>query len=371
MVVVFPTALDSFYGDSIALGAIAADYQATWGTRVIDAGPTTAGKSVILPPANGATTAVTTYDKRVIRAGGPMFLVLNSGTQNLAVKDFGGTTLTTLVPGAAVRIWKVTGVTTAGVWFTEPIATVNRGTALATNRQTFAITIGISDTAAYNLHDDLLGAYHWDGTTAVAVTLTIASGVVRGSSSTSLPAIDTGTLPAGSTCILINQGTISGKGGDGGRGGMYGISALGVAGGVGGPALRMYQDMTVINLGTIAGGGGGGGGGGAAATTPGQHGGGGGGGQGHGPSTGGAGYGGSVPGSNGTVNINGPGGAASGSSAGPGGAGGTWGTAGTAGTNATASGGSGGAAGPYLLRKTTATVTWLVTGTRLTSEVTF
>jgi hypothetical protein len=98
-------------------------------------------------------------------------------------------------------------------------------------------------------------------------TITIASGVVIGSSSASLPALDTGTFPGGSIVKIINNGVIAGAGGKGGNGGMV-TSGEGdcnasipiTSGAPGGPGLRALSPVTVVNNGKVWGGGGGGGG---------------------------------------------------------------------------------------------------------------
>ncbi len=122
-----------------------------------------------------------------------------------------------------------------------------------------------SDTANYNVATAL-----GNPVTAKSVILTINSGVKVYSNSTSQPALDTGTLPSGSTIKIVNNGYIVGKGGDGGRGG--GIWSGGCcwnhshdaprAGSIGGNALEVRLPVTIDNSnGNIWGGGGGGGGG--------------------------------------------------------------------------------------------------------------
>jgi hypothetical protein len=364
MVVLYSSLADSAFGASVARGVITGTTLMLWEHKIVDVAPTAPGAILQLPDARSLG-----YDPKPTRTGF-QFIVTNHGTQSVAIKNVGGTTLVTLGTNAAVKLWLTDKSTANGTWTTRAYGTLSRGSALAVTRIPFVITINITDASAYNLHDDLIGAYHWDGTTPVAVTLGVNSNIVRGSNTTALPAIDTGTLPAGSTTIIIIRGVVAGMGGAGGRGGIANVAAAGLPGAVGGPAMRVWQDTTIANYGVIGGGGGGGGGGGAAAGPAGD-GGGGGGGQGHGPSPGGTvGTLGAQVGGAGTVNVQGSGGAPSGA-AGRGGDGGTAGANGVAGTNSTAAGGAGGAAGPYMLRKTTATINWLVTGTRFGAEVTF
>jgi len=193
------------------------------------------------------------------------------------------------------------------------------------------------------------------------VTCTIRSGVVIGSTSTSLPSVDVGSWPAGVTVNLIIKGRVQGKGADGGTGGNSGNTTVlpglpGAAGGAGGPAIytRRAINLEFPSGGEIWGGGGGG------ATYAGGGGGGGGGGAGTNPSnysSGGFGYdGGAGAGAAGTVTggaLGGAGGNGSGAShggnAGNGGGPGLAGSAGIVGSsyfgNPGGAGGAGGAAG--------------------------
>ncbi|MBC7419720.1 MAG: hypothetical protein H7328_03235, partial [Bdellovibrio sp.] len=210
---------------------------------------------------------------------------------------------------------------------------------------------------------------------AVAVTVTINSGVVVGSSSTGSTSMVTGTFPSGSTITIINNGSILGAGGSGSNGG--GGGGNGGTGSAGGPAFLAQFAVTITNNGTIGGGGGGGGGGGSA--YDGVHWwGGGGGGGGRGSAGGGAGAAGwsndcwggcaSAGGAGTAATVGGGGGGAGGGWGGNGGLGGTLGNAGAGGangpngSNADAPGG-GGAAGAAV--NGNAFITWNVNGTRL------
>ena len=98
-------------------------------------------------------------------------------------------------------------------------------------------------------------------------TFSISTGTIIGSNSTAGPAITTGTeWPAGVTLILINFGSVVGKGGAGAAGGGdngVGNNGIGFVGLAGGDAISADYDLSVTNNGIIGGGGGGGGGGGA------------------------------------------------------------------------------------------------------------
>lgn len=87
------------------------------------------------------------------------------------------------------------------------------------------------------------------------VTFYIMAGVVIGSRDATLPAIDVGTWPAGTTIVIVNAGRIQGKGGAGG-----GNQPLGAqSGGDGGTAIYTRKPLSLDNTsGEIFGGGGGG-----------------------------------------------------------------------------------------------------------------
>jgi hypothetical protein len=211
----------------------------------------------------------------------------------------------------------------------------------------------------YQLLTALIAA-GWNGSSPVRVIVTVAAGVVVGSTSTGTAAMSLGVLPAGSSLTLVNNGTISGAGG---AGASY-VSGSYNTGGVGGPALRAASSVTIVNNGTIAGGGGGGGvstgsvsGGGSNTTTY---------------CAGGGGGAGTASGSGGAVNMgnqNSNGGGGSATVGGPGGdsggfiggKGGNLGAAGAAGTDYYA--GAAGAAGNYINGNSYAS--WTVTGARL------
>ncbi len=102
-----------------------------------------------------------------------------------------------------------------------------------------------SDVNNYNLSQDLIDNYGWDGVTPVNVGVTVLSGVTVGSTTTGLAAFDTGSFPSGSTVMISNNGTIVGRGGNSDSNG--------------GVALRTTLPAEIINASYIVGGGGGGG----------------------------------------------------------------------------------------------------------------
>jgi len=89
-------------------------------------------------------------------------------------------------------------------------------------------------------------------TSKVEVQVTVLSGVTITCSTTSLPALSTGSLPEGSRVLLVNDGTIHGHGGDGA------CSEAGT-GESGGDAIQTTVELVIENNGGIYGGGGGGG----------------------------------------------------------------------------------------------------------------
>ena len=124
----------------------------------------------------------------------------------------------------------------------------------------------------YNLRSRALAA-GWSGTVPLIATITVNANAYITSSSTATPAFTLGTMVAGSTVSLINNGTIAGKGGAGGTGGSFNGAAgpyspsnssgytQGGAGGNGGVGLHANYAMTITNGSSPAGIGGGGGGG--------------------------------------------------------------------------------------------------------------
>ncbi|WP_262048663.1 hypothetical protein [Bradyrhizobium sp. Bra78] len=200
-----------------------------------------------------------------------------------------------------------------------------------------------ADTATVNLRSAHNSIYP-DPVAGNTVTFTVNSGVVISTSSTSFPAIDVGTWPAGVTVVLVIRGRIEGAGGNGGSGASH--SENGAAGAAGGTALYTRQAITVdASAAEVWGGGGGGGGGGGLDGNPG-----GGGGGGAGVAPGAAGFG-TSPAASGAAGNATLGGAGGSPGAGLGGFGAYGGGPGLAGLNGAATrfgefaGGAGGAAG--------------------------
>ena len=107
------------------------------------------------------------------------------------------------------------------------------------------------------------------GSPSAPAIVTITNNSVVTSTSTAIPAMQTGTgWHAGSTITIINNGYIAGRGGAGGNGGGYAAfgnvtAAHGGAGGGGGLGLYLQYPVTLNNTSGYLYGGGGGGGGGA------------------------------------------------------------------------------------------------------------
>jgi hypothetical protein len=99
--------------------------------------------------------------------------------------------------------------------------------------------------------------------TGGAYTFVIPAGCTVGSNTTALPALSTGSWPAGTSLSLTNHGVIEGKEGAGGAGGIGNVTNFGQPGGRGGDAIGVATDIAIDNsAGIIRPGGGGGGGGG-------------------------------------------------------------------------------------------------------------
>ena len=68
---------------------------------------------------------------------------------------------------------------------------------------------------------DLAKANGWDGASPITLNVTVNSGVVIGSNSTSAPSLDSSGFPTGMIVNLYNYGYILGQGGAGGDGGPF------------------------------------------------------------------------------------------------------------------------------------------------------
>lgn len=288
-------------------------------------------------------------------------------SSNTAVATISGGTLTAISAG--------TSTITATQASDGVYATAGAAASLTVNSSNTFITLS-TDTNNY----DLAAALNHPSS-PVTVTVTIAPGVLIGSSSTTLPAFKTGTLPLGSNVTIVNNGYILGKGGAGAAGveaapAFNGTTtASGADGYIGGAALSLSLPVSLNNTNGIIGGGGGGGGSGAAYKYHMSFGsisillGGGGGGGGAGTGAGGVG-GGSAPAGSAGTGVGGVGGAGQLAfsfgtrESGAGGTGGGYGTMGGSGfaalvgSTVVASGGAGGAAG-LAVSKNGHTVTWL------------
>jgi hypothetical protein len=264
-----------------------------------------------------------------------------------------------------------------GVWenIATPVTlTPSKSETTPTRRAVINLVIA-TDASSYNLIEILNGTgLYYPGYSDI--TLTINAGVTVDSKDAGTPALTVDGLTSGDSLIIVNNGTILGRGGAGGAAGWLKTTIVGSGkntttstsaqaaspGGTGGTALAVTYIATLENNGVIRAGGGGGGGGGISYN-----------GAGGGQGGGGAGYG---PGANaGTLTAGGAG-------AGNGGAGGSSGGNGTAGaTGATvtvvsangkgstsvagAAGGAGGVGGRAIAgyAKLTVTVTGTIVGT--------
>lgn len=319
-----------------------------------------------------ATGGTGTYTWSVISGSLPAGLSLNSGTGAITGTPTGYGTSNFTVQA-----------TSAGIPGTQALS-------ITVSQRVFTQTIS-SNTADINMAV-LFG--NPSGGAGYSYTITIDSGVtVYGTNAPSYAALDIGSMPAGSSIYIVNNGSIFGKGGNGANSPNT-PGATGNNGGAGGPAIMTSMPISITNNGVIGGGGGGGGSGGVLGVNGVSGGGGGGGqsfvassggtvtypgtagaGQNGGSSGGGNGGGGGADGtsgggSGGTNGATGSAGAnynsvgTSGYTA-PGGGGGGWGAAGGNGGSGYDSifGGAGGAGGKAV-ESSGQSITWLATGTR-------
>lgn len=123
----------------------------------------------------------------------------------------------------------------------------------------------VIDTNAYNVNlRDAHDAIYPEAETGNHIVCRVMAGVIVGSTSILVPALDIGSWPSGVDVTLIVEGKIQGRGGDGGRGWIPPSSAP-TSGTVGGPALYTRQaiNLELPAAGKIWSGGGGGPGGGS------------------------------------------------------------------------------------------------------------
>jgi hypothetical protein len=109
-----------------------------------------------------------------------------------------------------------------------------------------------SNTQNYNLRNDAVAA-GWNGISPLVATITVNSGVYVWSDDTAIAGFDTGSMPAGSSMNMTNNGFIIGKGGN------ASINYLTPNGQDGGPAMNISCPVSITNNSFIAGGGGAGG----------------------------------------------------------------------------------------------------------------
>lgn len=294
------------------------------------------------------------------------------GTHSLTLKKQDGTFVSSILPSTIAEVFQVGGGTN-GEWKLRS-SSVSTGSALAFNRVELKFFID-ADRLDYNLRADADQYRDYDGVTPAAITVEVGDanhyyvmGTHNLGGASQDCGFDTGAWPTGTTLLLINHGTISGRGGDGGRGGDVAPGLLAQPGGAGSPGMRLRIPTKLVNYGKVQGGGGGGGGGIAVGSVPG---GGGGGGTGYEASRGGQ------PGSGGAGAAEGVGGGPFGAGGGGvsagAGDGGSGGAGGSAGTQGGGGGGAGGAAGAAILVETSGigALTKIRAGTITGSEGTF
>jgi hypothetical protein len=367
----------SLYGDdvySIAQGGFGgqnyANATVTSSSLLPGSGTNTAGTTSGFYP--GKSRGVATFDGCVILVFQKLFTawIKRAGDWKQVTNAYIKTPATTYTTATGTTVtvhsagWKqiVRGwMKKDGVWKDISTPLTLESSRVATTPSTRArINIVIaSNTTSYDLLDTLnsLGTYYPGYSD---ITLTVNAGVVVDSDSAGDAALTVDGLTSGDSLIIVNNGTIRGRGGAGGAPGWLKTTTFGSGknrttstsaqpaypGGAGGTGLAITYIATLENNGNIYAGGGGGGGGGINLN-----------GSGGGAGGGGAGFG---PGANaGTATTGGAG-------AGNGGAGGSNGANGTAGANAGSAGGAGGIGGKAIVgyAKLTVTVEGTIVGPR-------
>lgn len=306
----------------------------------------------------------------------------NAGSHAVTIRNSDSTFVFSCSANASCGFLLTGDATEAGAWvYVEANAPNGRGTSQPIG-EFFDVPLTQSQNNFNLLHAVVAQGY--DGTVPAVVRLSIGQTTVLGSTNPAAAALDIGgdgpvsgvNWAVGSLIVVRNRGVISGRGGNGGGGGIGGTGAsAGQPGEDGGLALRTPVPITVENLGIIQGGGGGGGGGDGQSSPGGVSGGPGGGGAGAtidaaGAILGGrAGFGatGTTAAQNGTLTTGGTRGFGSAPNGGGGANGGQPGQTGLDGNQVgnmlNSLSGVRGLAGPAISRATTATITFVVTGT--------
>ena len=242
-----------------------------------------------------ATSNVVLPDATDLPVGTDIWIASEPGSAVTAnVDDYDGTTIGTLAAGYRATLTLLESGTSAGVWAigssTIDIAGAPSGGGGGGGGSALSYELTISTpTGNFNLYDELIATYGYDGTTPANVTVHVNT-VMAGAAG--LPGFSvgfgfwSGALPVGSTLLLdmMPGAYITGRGGVGGRGADIPL-VTNSTGGDGGIGLSTRVDTVVTGTGTIQGGGGGGGGG---ISVQGQPGSGGGGGAGWFPAQGGS-----------------------------------------------------------------------------------
>lgn len=329
----FPTsASDRFFGGS-KMVTLSSDLTMTSVfPRVLRITTTAPGQTVYLPPPS------------VVDSGPSRLWLFNFspiGTQPFTVRTSGGVLVDTVN-----HLWcaDLSYESTSGTWISTPrSASGYSGSMVRSVPFEFELFEGYTEWQA--VRECLLAG--WDGESKVSLTVKVSG--IRGSQSSTRPALNFSGFPLGSTLLLFVDAIVGGKGGNGGRGGDIPPGLLAFDGEPGGDAIWLSNlETRIVNNSALVAGGGGGGGGAYVSGPPATSGGGGGGGVGFPSGLGGAGgYPSALAGNQGAwvaVGLGGVGGAGGAPALANGRTGGAGGTAGVAGA-APVSGGNGGAAG--------------------------
>lgn len=168
---------------------------------------------------------------RFITPGGAPTLVITSGFGgNGGNLGQPGTAGETIVAGFAVG--GNGGAAGNAINGTQPVTLSGSGTLIGPSTGVVFTTTIASNTNNYNLINAATAA-GWDGVSVLNANVTINPGVTIGSTSASTAAFLIGSLPAGSTVTVTNNGTIVGKGGNGGNADQSGACGCGGGGGAG------------------------------------------------------------------------------------------------------------------------------------------
>lgn len=207
-----------------------------------------------------AVTTVSMTNPGACGQGNTTAILTATGVPNGVTASFGNSTM--VVPGSTSLTFTSSSCAVVGTYTVTVIATL--GAVQTSINYTLIVDPSVMNITA-SANNINLWALAGSPNCPVNLTVNIPAGVQIGSTTTTLPALNTGNFAGGSLITLDIAGIIAGHGGNGGDDSGMGLLAnCRVDGFAGGDAISLGSaGVTINNTGTIGGGGGGGGAGGS------------------------------------------------------------------------------------------------------------